>query len=74
MATKKNTAKGLSKAEELELMDKLKTDVLFKNHKGEYFVSANLAGLSITAEEKKAGKKVAKLERHVLEGKTDDNA
>ncbi len=72
MAEKK--AKGLSTAEELELMDKLKVDVLYKNHKGEYFGSDNLAGLSITAEEKKAGKKVTTLTREVLSGKTTENA
>jgi hypothetical protein len=64
------TRKELDSKEQLGLMDKFKTDVLFKNHKNEYFTSENLANLSLTAEEKKAGKKVTKITREVLEGKT----
>ena len=70
---KKEETKGLSTKAELELMDKLKVDVLYKNHKGEYFVSANLAALSIDTEAKKAGKKVGKVERHVVEGQADES-
>lgn len=71
MAEAKNTqkAKGLSQTDELELMDKLKTDVLFKNHKGEYFTSKNLSELSISAAEKKAGRKVATINRDTLKAK-----
>ncbi|MBI9063279.1 MAG: hypothetical protein JEZ14_14960 [Marinilabiliaceae bacterium] len=72
MATTKATKKALTTKEELALMKKVKSDVLYRNHKGEYFTSENLAGLSITAEEKKKGEKVTKLERQVLEGKTPE--
>ncbi|MBS2100706.1 hypothetical protein [Carboxylicivirga linearis] len=70
--TKTNARKALTEKEQLELMDKFKVDTLFKNPKNEYFTSKNLANLSITAEEKKAGKKLAKITREALEGKTPE--
>ncbi len=63
---KEPVKKDLTSAQRLELMDKLKVDVLYKNHKNEYFVSPNLANLSITTEEKKEGKKFSTINRDSL--------
>ncbi|GAF05594.1 hypothetical protein [Saccharicrinis fermentans] len=65
MAAKTNKAKNL------ELLDRFKTDVLYKNPKGEYFTSENLAKLSLSSEEKKAKKGLTKIERSEIDKTTD---
>ncbi len=52
---KKETAKELAKRE-LDMMDRYKTDVLYKNSRGEYFTNENRAKLSLKDQKDKVSK------------------
>jgi superoxide dismutase len=70
MATNK-TRKKLKNEELIKMMDTHKVNCLFKNHKNEYFTNANLAELSLSAEDKKAKRSIETITREGLTKTTD---